>query len=341
MRHQNYFKDLIGKHPVFRCCECAWDGFAESNALQHSTLHEAKEMPVESLPHNEWLKDEMRQWKLKDIGITIGLLTWNTREASRFAAISVVEEINRLRKFGARAKYCWVDNGSSDGTVKELKEIFDGVPGSRHLGKENRGQCASRNEYIYDALEDDHEYLIMVDGDTELIPYSTYAMAVFMERMDRTVGCFGLDSSNSTATGDSQVAEHMREVEDWMVQCHKEMAWTQYGIFRTEMFMLNLRYKKPGIRFDEADCFLGPGWGLDDNDIFLQMHASGYKSLSTPYFRYMHRYRHSSMAHMDPSLLNKNFQERCRYMVTKWKDHPSKVVVDHVNRLANATLPML
>lgn len=168
------------------------------------------------------------------------------------------------------------------------------------------------------AMEWGADYLYLIDGDIETIPYSAFAMSQFLHFFggkhrvfdDKSVGCIGLLSNNCTSEWDEQTARSCRRIELTMINSKPNIAWTQYGVFSREVF-------ESGVRFDENPPFNSPGWGFEDLDLYLTMKSKGFECLNTPYFRHIHRHRHSSIPLLG-SLAAKAFEARKTYVLEKW-----------------------
>lgn len=317
MTHPNFYQDTVGDQSVWRCCVCEHDTFSFVRAVSHADCHPA---PI--------LHPSFSRPGLVGKKIVFSLLTWNTRDVSILAAKSILAEIKMLEALSIKANWFWWDNGSTDDTVEALKAIFYSQEGTWTIASANIGQSAARNRAIDYALSHSADYVLFVDGDIQLVPISSYAMASYLWT-NTGVGCVGMYARNCTKN------------DDYSVECLNlsglttslpHMAWTQYGMFDCRMF-------KDGIRFDESDVFSGPGWGFEDDDLALQMMAGGWKSHNSSYFRYLHRNLHSGLNQLPPTLAAKVWMERKSYTYQKWKNHP--ICAEYVSRLHRQTMPRL
>lgn len=311
------FRDDSLGQPVYRCLYCSYDTFDERSMGSHITIHPQVIHPEDGLPLSDWIKNEVENPRISGTSILIGLLTWNTVAASSEAARAIMEERRRLECLGLHVGIHWCDNGSTDGTVEALSGIFSGVWISASLFSENVGQCPARNYMIREAVAEDggYDYLMLVDGDIEIIPYSAFALALYLSSVPHKVGCAGLASHNCTAVQGDGVANRLLKVHPEMVRRDPRIAWTQYGMFRTSML-------REGLLFEERGPFSGPGWGFEDDDFYLQMQQRGYESVNTPFFRYYHRPRGSSVRNLGESLAAKVLEERRSFLLEKWKGVP-------------------
>jgi len=318
MIHPNFYRDHYNGEPVYRCCECKYDSFSLPTACDHARFRHPQRI-IRDLPGN-----------IPPARVTVGFLTWNTLPASQNAAWSLLDAINAY----PTAHIAWFDNGSDDGTRESVESILLRSPNYRCFHSlSNIGQSAARNWIIDMAIANQSDYLLLVDGDIALIPGSIPAMVGYLSRMDRRCACFGMLSYNCSADPDDQIAERMGVIDNWMVRS-SSIAWTQYGLFRVQPF-------REGLRFDEGPFFQGPGWGFEDDDLYLQMVNRGLVVHHTPYFRYLHRSRNSSIALLTPERAILVFEERKSYLISKWSTNPSHTIRAHITRLANQNLPVL
>jgi glycosyltransferase involved in cell wall biosynthesis len=151
---------------------------------------------------------------------------------------------------------CVCDNGSTDGTAEALREVEEelDVPHRFLFNDRNRGNSIARNQIIDVALELGADYLLFVDGDIELVPFSSAAMLRYCEDHGPRLGCLGADFATCTPIR-SAAATSMITV--GAVQDVDLVAWTQYG-FRCDVF-------RDGVRFDEA---------LDSTKTFADTHLA-------------------------------------------------------------------
>ncbi|MCD9185055.1 MAG: methyltransferase domain-containing protein [Pyrinomonadaceae bacterium] len=247
--------------------------------------------------------------------IMLSLLSWNTKESTIDSLNAYLNEAEMLQRMGCEPFIVVCDNGSVDGTPELLKQLDKEIkfPHQFILNKENKGSSIARNQIIDLLLKRRDDYLMMMDGDIEIVPFSSFAMMRYMEEQGRLLGCLGPHSS-----GFSPLRERTTKFQFDLSKCRKDfvnyVAWTQYGMFRREMFA-------DGIRFDVNDPFDGEGWGFEDNDLAFQMISKGYKIQVFTGMTYLHRNVHSSIRVMksngsDPRI---NYENRRVYIIDKWK----------------------
>jgi len=202
--------------------------------------------------------------------IVLALLTWNTRDISLESLKAYIHEARMLERLGQEASICVCDNGSSDGMADALRELdarID-VPHTFILNRENMGNSIARNQVIDHALERNADYLLFMDGDIEIVPCSSVAMLRYKENNGSRLGCIGADSGGQTPYRERASAS-LYSIDGCKMETSNLVAWTQYGMFRREIFEV-------GCRFDEREPFHEPGWGFEDNDLAFQMEMKGY-----------------------------------------------------------------
>ena len=252
--------------------------------------------------------------------VALALLTWNTRDISLDSFRALAAEAHTLRRLGHGATVVVCDNGSADGTPEALSELASGldVPHKLILNAENRGSSVARNQIIdYVTGECDADYLLFTDGDIEVVPFSVVAMLRHMENSGRRLGCVGAISSGH-APERARTTPFLFSLEGLGLQPNDDVAWTQYGLFRREVF-------DDGVRFDETAPFDRPGWGFEDNDLAFQMKLKGYATLRFYGMTYLHRNVHSSLRIMGQRGIDAAaaYARRRQYLLDKWSRVPS------------------
>lgn len=244
--------------------------------------------------------------------IVLALLTWNIRDVSRDSIKAYVREAQMLRRLGLDPLLCVCDNGSTDGTpaaIRELEPTFD-FPYKLIFNKENLGNSVARNQIIDYLMESGADYLLFMDGDIEVVPFSSFAMFRYMENHGSQLGCIGACSSGQTPHR-KHASESFYAIT--RVETTNLVAWTQYGMFRREVF-------SDGIRFDIGGPFTGPGWGFEDNDLAFQMEIKGYVNQRFFGMTYLHRDARSSIRIMKKLNINAQalYAQRKEYVLNKW-----------------------
>lgn len=318
-RHRGYYADHFRGQIVYRCCTCAYDSFAEDNTAHHVRSHQT---------YQQYTLAELEALglgrALEGTRIAIGVITSDTDWPSS-TLLKASQERSLAEAMGSRCSVVWVDNGT-----KDPETLLDNAAYAHNvtLFNTNMGQSIARNRIIDYCVDNQVQYLLMVDGDIEIIPYSIWSM---VNKLGHGVGCFGLNGRNCTDL-DDDVSECMHVGE---LRCSTPgQAWTQYGMFDCTMF-------QEGIRFDTHPVFQGPGWGFEDDDLYCQMLSLGYESINTTLFRYAHHRMHSSLKAMDLKMATLVHAARKHYLINKWGSHPNPRVIRHIERLANQTMPVL
>jgi GT2 family glycosyltransferase len=252
--------------------------------------------------------------------IVLALLTWNTRDISLESVRALVAEARMLRRLGHEPFLCVCDNGSTDGTPEALGELdaeID-IPHKFIFNRENMGSSVARNQIIdYMTRECGADYLLFMDGDIEVVPFSSLAMLRHMENHGRLLGCVGADSYNHT-TERARSRHCLFSLAGHQLETTNLVAWTQYGLFRREVF-------EDGVRFDESAPFDQPGWGFEDNDLAFQMELKGYANHRFFGMTYLHRNVHSSLRIMGQRGIDAAavYALRKQYILDKWSRVPS------------------
>jgi len=250
--------------------------------------------------------------------IVLALLTWNTRDISKESLLAYLREAYMLQRLGQEPSICICDNGSTDGTAEALR-LLEGKIDLQYkfiLNRENMGNSIARNQIIDYMLECDADYVLFMDGDIEVVPFSSFAMLRYMENNGSRLGCIGADSAGQTPFRERASVYHY-SIDGSRTGTTNLVAWTQYGLFRREVF-------EDGCRFDEREPFHGPGWGFEDNDLAFQMEMKGYLNQRFFGMTYLHRAARSSIRIMrergiDPTTL---YKRRKQYVIDKWASIP-------------------
>jgi hypothetical protein len=302
----------------YRCMNCSLDTFDRGRMIQHRRReHPDIAIPPElDMPLEEWVVQErakctFKQYRNTPPNVLIGFTTWNSRDASVPAARAIQEERDRMEAMGAVCRVCWVDNHSTDGTAHAVEQEFkDGTTYTEHVPW-NSGQSHSRNIIADYAKGWGADFILFVDGDVQVIPYSAYAMTVFMLRMGG-VSVLGFSPFNFSREPGDMVSDSCRYIHDWMIH-NKEYATclTQFGMFRRTLFDC--------CRFEETGPFLGAGWGAEDDEFYIQMVTQGFTMRRIEYHNYIHRGVHTSVGRLGADAVQKNFAERKRIIQEKWK----------------------
>lgn len=250
--------------------------------------------------------------------VVLSLLTWNTRVASLESLHAYLREAEMLQRLGHQPLICVCDNGSDDGTARALRALDESIPFPHRLilNSANLGNCVARNQIIGYAREMNARYVLFMDGDIEIVPFSSFAMLRYLETHGRSLGCVGAYSMGQTSMRE-RASKALFSVDPKCVESTNIVGWTQYGMFRCGLF-------DDDIQFDATGPFGGPGWGYEDNDLAFQMEMKGYRNDYFSGITYLHRNVRSSVqnlrrAGIDPNLL---CQRRKQYLIEKWSGHP-------------------
>lgn len=321
MQHAGYFTDKVGGQPVYRCVTCQFDTFNLRQVREHVQTHRPIEIgdPLSFTPNFDGKR------------VVLSLLTWNHGHVGADAALSLSKEAASLERNGAECKVVWVDNGSTDWVFPAK------LTGTLQLiqNKENLGISKARNQ-VLDAIAGwNADYWIMVDGDIRMIAGSGVRLTdAAITGRTISVGCIGMYSVNcSPDKWDADV--YCGEIRPEYWKSDPAIAWTQYGIFDMRPF------KEFGMLFEDRGAFGEPGWGFEDDDMYLQLLSNGFTSVYCNLYRYLHRAKRSSIAHLGPSLAAKQFEARKSLILKKWGNSSDRRISNHIRAIANQHMPML
>jgi len=225
---------------------------------------------------------------------------------------------------------CVCDNASDDGTAEALRGMEGSIrfPHRFMFNDLNLGNSIARNQMIQYAREVDADYVLFMDGDIEIVPFSSFAMLRYLETHGRQVGCIGASSMGQSPMRE-RISTSLYAIDSRTVQSNNVVSWTQYGMFRREVFEDN-------IQFDESGPFGGPGWGYEDNDLAFQMELKGYRNDHFSGMVYLHRNVRSSV--YNPRRAGPDAKQFCsarrQYLIDKWNGQPgiSNGPLEHIRR---------
>jgi hypothetical protein len=253
--------------------------------------------------------------------IVLALLTWNTRNTTLDSVRAYIREAHLLQRLGQEPFLCICDNGSTDGLADALRalELQIDVRYKLILNHTNLGNSIARNQIIDYMLACDADYVLFMDGDIEIVPFSSFAMLRYMENSGHRLGCIGADSLGQTPHRE-RASTSLYSIDGFRLETTNLVAWTQYGLFRRAVF-------DDGVRFDETTPFDGAGWGFEDNDLAFQMDMKGYLNQRFFGMTYLHRDVRSSIRIMRASGIDATalYARRKQYVIDKW------TTVPHIN----------
>ncbi|MGH7863047.1 MAG: glycosyltransferase, partial [Candidatus Dormibacteraceae bacterium] len=201
-----------------------------------------------------------------------------------------------------------------DGTADAIRGLEAEVelPPRCIFNGRNLGVSTARNQIVDYALGCDADYLLFVDGDIEVVPFSSFAMLRYLENNGHRLGCIGADSVGQTPFRERGTPAFY-SVDGARVESTSLVAWTQYGLFRADMF-------RDGVRFDETEPFNQAGWGFEDNDLAFQMEMKGYVNQRFFGMTYLHRNARSSIRIMRELGIDavSLYARRKKYVIDKW-----------------------
>lgn len=296
----------------YQCLDCNWYVFRNEPQMWNHCRKTGHGLVKNGLMTIEEYIETHRNEPPVGVTVTLGYLCWNTVQASAEGAVALVREADRLRQLGCHAQVVILDNGSDDDTYWAIKKAVEGVDSVTVLRNlKNEGISRGRNFIIEVARTIDTDFLMLMDGDIEIVPLSSYVMARYLG-CHPEVGCIGAYSANYTKDR-TLAASKLIEIPESRVKDDVQCAWTQYGMFRGTMF-------EQGIRFNQAGAFGEPGWGFEDDDLFFQMMQKGWRNRYFSGMRYLHRNIRSSFPNLQKQGIDLEtmFKKRQQYLVSTW-----------------------
>lgn len=230
------------------------------------------------------------------ISTVVLILNW-------FETDIVKDSVKRILKDGFPVVV--VDNGSDD--LDKLK--FDSDQFTLLAQRENLGSSKARNigiEYIRKMYDPD--YIFLLDGD---ILYVRGTIEEYMRVMPEEAGCIGGHDGRNVYKYNHN-GTPIREQADLRYKITSKpekgipMAWTQYGLFRAEVF--------EDCTFDEG---YGIGMGYEDDDFYHQMIKNGWESYYVPEPLYFHD-AHGGKRQFEKQQQDTREEKRKKLFNSKW-----------------------
>ena len=251
------------------------------------------------------------------MNISLLCLNWNELEVAK-------DTVRRALKEPEIDEVIVVDNGSTDGS----KEYFRKLAGTilvpdkqlKFTDKNqklifidwplNAGASVARNLGIKVAKG---EYIFLIDGDILYVPGTVAAYKKILDHY-QDAACVGQNSFEMLSqTGHNgaynPVDADIRMSEDYTISDWFPMAWTQYGLFRTQLLLDHPFVEEPP--FNEA------GYGFEDDDMYHQLKKAGYVSLSVDKPVYYH-FAHSGIRELKKADLEIKMEERKKVFEKRW-----------------------
>jgi GT2 family glycosyltransferase len=231
------------------------------------------------------------------------VLNWNESHVS-------VDTVKLLLAEGVEVVV--VDNGSEDGSFEKFKQFGDEIKLIGCGG--NYGSSHGRNLGI-ELVTNENTFLI--DGD---ILYVLGTIAAYEEVLKEfpEVACVGyFDAQHRADHGWAHGARSREQADKMMTPFDKianwyPMAWTQYGLFRTELLRK--------FKFITKPPFNQYGYGLEDDWLFQQFRSNGYESVSVNKPFYYHD-AHFSMRELAKKGLSDMSGERLELYSKHWGEN--------------------
>ncbi len=116
--------------------------------------------------------------------VSIIILTWNGLKL----VLELLEDISKLETKGLSAETIVVDNGSSDGTQKKLREYkLPNMPFKLIENKENLGFAEGNNVGMRDAFKRGANYMILMNNDV-IVPENLIVQLIKVAERDSKIG---------------------------------------------------------------------------------------------------------------------------------------------------------
>lgn len=257
------------------------------------------------------------------MGVTALILNWNELEV-------VKDSARRLLKEPGVSEVIVVDNGSTDGskeyfreragiivTAKDAKNKIQDLKftnGNQKLTfidwPENAGASVARNLGIAIAKQD---YVFLIDGDILYVPGTIKEYQKVLDKY-QDAACVGQNSFELLAqlghngTLDPIEAD-VAMSEDYTISDWFPMAWTQYGLFRTQALRDNPFIEEPP--YNEA------GYGFEDDDMYHQLKKAGWACLAVDKPIYYH-FAHSGIRELLKADMELKFEQRKAVFDKRW-----------------------
>jgi len=205
-----------------------------------------------------------------------------------------------------------VDNGSIDGSGDKFKERF-GSKIKLVLLNKNYGSSIARNIGI-DLIPAGNKFTFLIDGDILYVPNTISEYERVINKFDNCA-CLGYFDWELRKDGNLSHGTQHKELADKVMGKIKKIgtwypiAWTQYGLFRTEVL------KK--YRFISIPPFDMCGYGFEDDWLYREFSKDGWISLSVDAPYYYHD-AHFSLRQMQIMNMSAMFEERREAFNAKW-----------------------
>lgn len=243
------------------------------------------------------------------VTVTLGFICYNTKSISLECFDALVRESERLTGLGAAINLMIYDNGSDDTWKAMVDKYGDYTTISVKGDYVNVGLSRARNALIESALEVESDLLILIDGDIQVVPLSLCLMTQYMMGKPR-LGC--LSAHPTKQTNDPELASKVIfQIE--RIQNDLTNGCAGYSIFNCNLF-------RDGVRFIADGPFGGPGWGLEDDDFYLEVIAAGWEVFYFTGMVYLQKKIRSSWAglYKDGVNITEVFKQRQDYFLKKW-----------------------
>lgn len=250
------------------------------------------------------------------VTVTLGMTLWNNGVLAPLTISALVKEHERLLTGGLQSRVLFLDNASWDGT----NEVADYTSRLHQEGVDCEivdapMSATSLRNMLVDASKES-DYLVLVDGDIEVLPHSIIAMIHYLSDHP-SVSAIAMDPLLQRAKRE-ECDTYCRSIAT--VRRDPLMYLCGYGVFDRTLFRQ--------VAFDEEGPLGQCGWGSEDDDFWFQMVDLECEAVYATGFAYYHPEPRSSWSSLKAIGIDpvSNFEARRAYVMQKWRDRRSERV---------------
>jgi len=302
---------MIGEEEVF-AQQCAKDGIPIGGLpedLQVALVHGRNTSP-KNLDNEAFHPTDFR-FPLPPRSVVIGITTWEDDDVGLENIDHAARECLRWRRLGIDAVLVVADSGSGDNYRDRARSRLasSGCPYSFIVNPRLRGVSVTRNQILDEAASLNAEFIVFIDGDITVVPWSTMSLVWELAWMP-DAACLGLWSGGCRSDGPPGTWPGSSRL---VLSDSRDIAWTQYGAFRMEAFR--------DLRFETEGPFQEPGYGLEDVDIAWEFERRGWRIRHLTGLSYLHRSRSSSVRRLLSIGVDAAdaWKDRFDFLAAKWR----------------------
>jgi glycosyltransferase involved in cell wall biosynthesis len=236
--------------------------------------------------------------------LSVNILTWNNQSTISTIIDSLALEISDIMN-----EIIFVDNGSTDDTVKIAKESFanNGVYDITFaINKRNEGISKGKNIGINLSSG---KYILFLDGDVVPVANSIKKMILWLDENPDKVAIGMYPNKFTTTDQDAEVfCRELVNINEHPCAC------LFYGLYRRSIF-------DKGLRMNEEGLFGEEGYGWEDHDFYERFKACGHKQYAADINSNRGRYFHainSSIRAMGHTKYMQTSRERAKQFHEVW-----------------------